>query len=325
MSQSLNLTNTEILQRLAAVMGIDRGASGTFLWDTNTQADVRGVIRTGLRNFYHPVDPSDGSPYQWNFLQKREVAQQQDEYSTGTIAVSAGTVTLSGGTFPSWAANGILRVSGYTLFVTVRDGDTTLTVDNTGVAVTAGASYTLNQWRVDLPSDYGELVGPVQHLEKDWNRDLRVVQENEIILRYAQEITTASDTMMVAVQRVSDLTEANEGYKLLYWPQMATDATLVIRYRAAPLDRLDDSDIFASGSIIQADFTHAETLLASILAAGEVYFNDAPGVHSQRFGDLLRISINNDRRTAGPVQIGRSRRGHPWHMDDHVIVTYDTI
>lgn len=325
MSQSLSLTHTETLQRLAAVMGIDRGASGTFQWDTATQADVRGVVRSGLRQFYHPIDPRDGAAYQWNFLKKRFTSQQQDEYSTGTVAVASGTVTLTSGTFPSWAANGLLRVSGNVLFVDSRDGDTTLTVSNTGVAVSAGASYTLNQWRVDLPSDFGELVGPVQHIEADWNRDLRIVQEGEIVLRYAEDITTPQNTIMAAVQKVSNLTEADEGYKLLYWPQLATDAILTGLYRANPLDRLDNSDIFASGTIVQADAIHAETLLASILAAGEAYYNDAPGVHSARFRDLLQISINNDRRAGGPIQIGRTRKGERWHLSDHVVVTYETI
>lgn len=64
-------------------------------------------------------------------------------YTTGTIGIAAGVVTLSGGTWPNWAANGRLTVSGTTYTVNTRDSNTQLTLTNLSVTVTAGTSYSL--------------------------------------------------------------------------------------------------------------------------------------------------------------------------------------
>lgn len=65
------------------------------------------------------------------------------DYETGTVAIAAGVVTLSGGTFPANAAAGVLTVDGNTYSIASRDGNTQVTLDDTTVTVSAGAAYTL--------------------------------------------------------------------------------------------------------------------------------------------------------------------------------------
>ncbi len=65
-------------------------------------------------------------------------------YSTGTVAIVGGRVTLTGGTWPSWAADADLTVNGVRYTVKTRDSGTQLTLDNASVSAPAGAIYRLH-------------------------------------------------------------------------------------------------------------------------------------------------------------------------------------
>ena len=64
-------------------------------------------------------------------------------YSTGTVTVTAGVVTLSGGTWPAAAASGYLVVNGLQYVVSTRDNDTQLTLTDVSVTAAAGSIYQL--------------------------------------------------------------------------------------------------------------------------------------------------------------------------------------
>jgi hypothetical protein len=49
-------------------------------------------------------------------------------YTTGTLSSSGATVTLSGGTWPTWAAGGTIVCDGQTRTIATRDSDTQVTV-----------------------------------------------------------------------------------------------------------------------------------------------------------------------------------------------------
>ncbi len=64
-------------------------------------------------------------------------------FAAGTIEIVDGIVTLAGDTWPSWAANARLVVSGVSYSVNTRDSDSQLTLDDTMLDVSAGATYEL--------------------------------------------------------------------------------------------------------------------------------------------------------------------------------------
>lgn len=67
-----------------------------------------------------------------------------DSYSTGTVEIVNGVVTLTGGTFPAAAGDGYtLVVNGSNYSVASRDSGTQLTLDDLTLDVTAGAAYNL--------------------------------------------------------------------------------------------------------------------------------------------------------------------------------------
>lgn len=128
MASNLNLVNLELLQNIAMVAGINRDPT---LWSDQTKTDVRLCIRRGLAKFYQPQPLPNSTIHQWRFLERKFYASYQAPYTTGVVGISGGTATISGGTWPSWKLDAILRTGNQSLFVVAAPTTPTLTLANT--------------------------------------------------------------------------------------------------------------------------------------------------------------------------------------------------
>lgn len=112
----------------------------------NEKAFVDRVVASGLRRFYYPeILPGENQAHVWGFLTPTASLVLNGPYTTGTIAISGTTVTLSGGTWPTWAASADLIVGGTAYQIASRDSDTQLTI-GTSATVAAGTAYSLNRY-----------------------------------------------------------------------------------------------------------------------------------------------------------------------------------
>ncbi len=96
--------------------------------------------------------------HDWNWFTKRLRLWITAAYSTGTVSYSSSTgiMTLSGGTWPSWAAGCTVRISDISYPVASRLGDATVLIDS-NVAPSAdlsGQSYTLHHDAHTIPTDF---------------------------------------------------------------------------------------------------------------------------------------------------------------------------
>ena len=106
---------------------------------------VESVLKSGLRQLYFPPPLMDRAPHQWTFLRPTTTLTTTAPYTTGTVAIASGVVTLSvAGTWPSWADEGELKVGGTTYTVASRGGDNQITLDDTSVTVT-GSTPTIRE------------------------------------------------------------------------------------------------------------------------------------------------------------------------------------
>jgi len=135
----------------------------------------------------------------WSYLYKRHRIQTNATYSTGTIAidVTGGSVerevVLTGGTWPSWAGNGTLKVSNVTYEVFRRVSDSVLQLDSnvtTASDVAAATSYTLYQDTYTLPEDF--VASDRSYAESSWG-GMEYVQPN-LWLQVARYSPSSSDT-----------------------------------------------------------------------------------------------------------------------------------
>lgn len=280
---NLQLDNSEVVRAVLVQAALGRDASNM---DTATEADVRAIIRSGMRRFFYPSE--NGLTYQWSFLEDTYAISAEAVYETGTIAVSGGTVTLTGGTWPADVTDHYIRVSNHVLFPTSRDSGTQVTVNHSQLTIAAGTSYEAPRYRYSLPSDFGEFLDGLVYANESKNRMLINSSEPELRLRYAIGYALANETTHYAVF----------GDKVMLWPTPEPDAYIQGTYLKQPEDNLP-ADLTTPGSVAQVDGIYAEALLEAILAAAESYNDDTQGLHEARFQSALQSAINHDRAIRG--------------------------
>ena len=307
---SFSLNNSEVVRLVLQITGLGRDPS---VMDAPTEADVRAVIRSGLRRFLWPIVENSDSAYQWRWLEKFHAIPAEAKFDDGTVAVSAGTVTLTGGTWPSDLTNYFILVDGHTLFVTERLGDTTATVSHTQLTVAAATEYEAFKYRYDLPSDFGEWLGGVLYTDatSSTSRDSRFLagsDESEIRLRYAVGQGQNTKTTHYAITS----TPEGDGFSIVLWPVPEPDAFIQGVYLRTPDDNLP-ADLTTPGVVVQVAPIYAEAALEAILSAAEEYNHETQGIHGLRFESALKRAILHDKAIGGDYDFSqpiRDRRGH---------------
>jgi len=294
----LSLNNSEVVRSVLVGAGIGRDPANM---DAATEADVRAIIRAGLRRGYFPM--LGEYAYQWRWLEKHASFPVDPNYVTGTIAVAAGVVTLTGGTWPTWAADGFISVNGHVLFITVRTSGTLLATSNTALSVAALTKFTLYRYRYSLPSDFAEWLGGVVYANGTDSRMLAGSTEAEIRLRYAvgQGLNTVTTHYAVAS------THAADELRMMLWPVPEPNAFIQGTYLSIPDDNLA-VDLKVPGVLVQVKPIYAEVFLEAILAAAEAYNNDEAGIHEARFQAALKQAIAHDKAAGGAYDFSRLLR-----------------
>lgn len=108
-----------------------------------------------------------------------------DNYSTGTVEVASGVVTLTGGSFPEYGTNPVYSrrfYLGSTIYdVAIRDSSTQLTLVNTSVNASAGTAYKFAGW------DYRETDPYYAANDAEWQ-----AAQDELAVALAQVDTRAT-------------------------------------------------------------------------------------------------------------------------------------
>lgn len=125
----------------------------------------------------------------WQFMRRYGRVSLDVPYSTGTIdyddtgGAYERMVVLTGGTWPSWAADGVLEVDGKSYFVERRISDTVLTLvpDLKPDGDFSGKQYRLNHVIYQLPSDFAQ--GGTLYVDQSWFR-MQVIRLDEWMQLY---------------------------------------------------------------------------------------------------------------------------------------------
>lgn len=102
------------------------------------------------------------SYHEWKCFTRRAVINVVAAYSTGTVAYthSSRTLTLTDGTWPSWAAFGEVKIGNVVYQIESRTSDSAIVLEpnsNPGANVASGTSYSLFRSRYPLPVDFRRL------------------------------------------------------------------------------------------------------------------------------------------------------------------------
>jgi len=162
------------------------------------QRDIRRVIHEAYRDL--------GEEFGWSFLHKQGRVQLSALYNTGTVGYNNTTrvLTLTSGSWPTWAQDATVRVDDLPCRVQTRTNTTSLTLDsvmNPGQAVASGTSYQIYPTCYTLPHDFLSMVQPWG--ESPWKMGKEVSYDRIMALdRYRQ---TSGDMREFCIREVSDL------------------------------------------------------------------------------------------------------------------------
>lgn len=319
MSASFSLTNAEVVRAVLQETGL--GSRDASDMSDATEADVRAIIRSGLRRAFFPE--FNDAAYQWRWREKRFSISAVDVYDTGTVEVADGEVTLTDGTWPDDIEDYYLKVDGHILFVTGQDelDSSIVTISHTQFAADSGSSYAAYKYQYDLPSDFGEWMGPLAYTNGDGTtadgtnqgtQEIFKADSADLVLRYAAQISD-SIARAAGFYAITSAPDA-DGQKMLLWPVPQPDAYIEGVYLSVPEDNLA-TDLTTPGSVVQVGPAYAEAFLEAILTAAEEYNDDTQGVHAARYERALRTAILHDRAVGGAYDFGRRRPDLPHVLD----------
>ena len=118
-------------------------------------------IRTAVQRAYSEVT----TIHEWSHYYQHGRIITQPQYQTGTVAYNSSTrqLTLTGGTWPTWAESGSVSIGRAIAKVDTRVSNTVLTLDSTltfASTLAAGQAYVLYQTDYALPADFRNMDEP---------------------------------------------------------------------------------------------------------------------------------------------------------------------
>lgn len=283
-------TYAELRRAIGREIGVPRDPTSPA-WSTIQSQDVADILKRGQHAVYWPRLPEGA--YSWSFL-KPTLAQLtlRAPYSTGTVGVTSTTVTLSGGTWPTWAAAGELFVNDEWLTVASRGSGTSLTLDAAPSAtISAGTSYQLICREYALPDDFGGMATPQgfsYRRDQDWGPKISLV--NESMIRNADQSSNVSGPpAYAAIVPVAPTTSTDLRWNAIFDCLPDQDYPLWYRYSVIPAI-IDATNVYA---YVPA-YLHDTLVAACVDVALQTLYQDF-SKHGA-FQESLRGAIQIDRQ-----------------------------
>ena len=262
-------------------------------FSSDQQADIDDCMEDGLRRVYAIHD--------WSFLRPLADVSTTAPYATGTMTIAAGVVTLVGGTFPAWAAAGVLQVNNQYYSVASRDSDTQITLDATSVTVAAAASYELARPEIPLDAAFDAVANDSDltyypspdywYPPVKWRHDATIRQLEGNNPEFDRPVFYSVRTVTF------DPTVGSRKVLALY-PTPDQVYTLRVPMILRPV-LLDATNLYAIGGEVLS-----QVMLEACLASAEHNFEEREHVHERRFMELIGLAIRDDQDRSSPTRLG---------------------
>lgn len=261
-------------------------------FSSDETSDIEDCIKFGLRRVYGSHD--------WSFFKPVESITTTAPYATGTVTIVAGVVTLAGGTFPTWAASGILKVSNSYYSVASRGSNTQITLDDNSVTAAAGTAFQLGRPEIPLDDSFEAIAN-----DSDLNflipndRFPPVRQRHDQVIRAAQQNNPFCDRpIYYSVRTVEFEPTVGSRKRLAFYP--TPDAAYVLR---VPMI-LRPTMIDVTNQYPVGGETLAQVITEACLAEAERLLDDKEGLHTKRFMEILPLAIAADLEKSSPTSLG---------------------
>lgn len=257
---------------------------------TSADAQLKSAINDALAML--------AKEYLWSWLKTDGSINLNGYYSTGTITITGSglTVTLTGGTWPSWAASGKLMLGGKWYRVSTRDSTSQLTMlDAYNESATTSLGYVLFQDEYTLATDclkFGRFWPGFT-----WGNPPEMCSF-ETLREYQNTINTPQNYPTWA---------AIHANKAVLWPYPTISHDLRYLYHKKP------ATLSSAGDVADWDAMHLEVLQRAIdyqlaIRYKEVLAGDAKDTYAT-YKIALAKAITNDKESAHrPDMLHQGRR-----------------
>jgi len=263
------------------------------LFTVDQLLDIDDCIVDGLQRVYATHD--------WSFFRPVVDVTTTAPYATGTIAVSSGVVTLTGGSFPSWAEDGVLHINGTSYPVATRTSGTVVTISTTSLTVAAGASYQLGRPEIPMPVEFDAVANDSElaYYPDDIACYPSVMQRGDQAIRKLEQESRTFDRPMCYSVRTDRFDPAVGSRKVLaFYP--VPDKAYVMRVpmvlRPVMLTTANQQPV--GGEVLSQVITEA------CLASAEHNFEEREHIHEKRFLEMIALAVRNDLERSSPTSLG---------------------
>ena len=262
-------------------------------FSSDQQSDIGDCLNDGLRRVY--------AAHNWSFLRPLADVVTTAPYATGTVTIASGVVTLSGGTFPSWAASGVLKVSNRYYSVASRGSDTQITLDDTSVTVASAASFQLARPEIALDATFDSVSNDSDLTyypsAESWYPPVK--WRHDATIRHLEGTNPEFDRpVFYSVRTVSFDPTVGSRKVLALYPAPDKVYTLRVPMILRPV-LLDAVNLYPIGGEVLA-----QVMLEACLASAEVNFEEREHVHERRFMELIGLAIREDQERSSPTSLG---------------------
>jgi len=287
-SSAMVASYTNLLERVGHFLyGLRTGYSA------DQTSDIEQCIEDGLKYVY--------ASHTWSFFRPVKDISTTAPYTTGTVTIALGVVTLAVGTFPTWAADGLLKVSNSYYSIATRDSTTQVTLDDLTVAVAAGTSYELGRPEIPLDDSFEDMAGDrTLAYYPDQNELYPPVQNrHDQAVRVMQQDDPFYDRpVYYSIRTVEFDATVGSRRRLAFYP--TPDAIYVLR---APMI-LRPVSISAGSPYPVGGEMLSLLILEACLMAAELNFDEMGNRHTDLYTAMLPFAIRDDQERSSPTRLG---------------------
>lgn len=233
--------------------------------------------------------------FRWSWLKSDGGIITSEPYATGTLTLTDGdaTVTLTGGTWPSWAAQGQLLIGGIYYRVATRTSNSAIELYDEYTGETqSGVGFTLYRNQYTLPSDCMIFGKMFPCMGFGWKPD--PISFESLREYQASNNFNAPNPGFVAIQN----------NKMILWPAPSTARNWPIIYYRRPATLVNNTDE-ADWDPLQLTVLQRAIDVQLCIRWTTIMAGDAETCQ-KRYEKALNLAINNDRENAQRTGTGRA-------------------
>lgn len=247
------------------------------------QRQARAAARKAYRDLANYHD--------WSYYYRQRLLQTVADYDTGTVEFdyTGGAkelqLTLTGGTWPDWAAYGRVILDSVHYEVASRVSDSVLTLtetSNPGADVAAGTGYTLYRSSYPLPADFKEIGGVWEVSERYQLPFIDQRLQHDALVAYFENPDTPRHATIRATGRYLS------GLEIVFGPPPAEAFTYDMLYQANPRPLAIDE--YSAGTVAitsaSATVTGTSTVFPTNCAGSIIRFSAGLTKPSGYYGSL---------------------------------------